>query len=304
MPETFRLEEVAGGVWAAIAPTTSGPAVSNAAIIDLGDRTIVVDTFMTQRAAAEMAKAVEQLTGRSATLIVNSHWHPDHVRGNAVFDPAPIVGTDRMRDLILENAPATPEEFAQLVTDTWQAATDRRANARSEKDRREAAALEALADALAAEVGSYRVRVPNLLIGDRLDIHGDRQALVLHAGAAHTDSDLFVYVPDADVVIAGDLVWTGVHPKANDGHLGPWATAIGGLADLAPHHVITGHGPVGTPADLTAMVAYLTSLQGIVEAVQSGHVDAASVDPPPGSEDWADVRRFRSSVSHLAGRGG
>lgn len=40
----FRVEEVAQGVWAAIVIPGLG-AVGNASIIDLGDSTVVVDTF-------------------------------------------------------------------------------------------------------------------------------------------------------------------------------------------------------------------------------------------------------------------
>lgn len=302
MADSFRLEEVAGGVWAAIAPSTAGPAVSNAAIIDLGDRTVVVDTFMTVQAATELADAAQRLTGREAFLVVNSHWHSDHIRGNPAFAATPIVGTARMRELILDDSPTSAADFHARAAAVERAAGELRANATSDADRTRAAGMSALARALAAEAATYRVVVPNVLIGDRLDIEGKRRAIVLGAGAAHTESDLFVYIPDAHVIVAGDLLWTGVHPKAGDGFPRKWAAELAGLADLEPAVVIAGHGPTGTVSDLGEMRRYLDALDGIVAAVRAGDADPATVDPPTGSEEWADIARFRSSVADLVTR--
>ena len=90
----FRLERLADGVWAAINNTSQGGhAICNAGIIDLGDRTVVFDPFMNLDAAVELRRAAEQLTGRRATWVVNSHHPHDHIRGNPVFLPAAIVST-------------------------------------------------------------------------------------------------------------------------------------------------------------------------------------------------------------------
>lgn len=58
----FRVEEVAQGVWAAIVIPGLG-AVGNASIIDLGDSTVVVDTFNLPAAARLLREKAEKLTG-------------------------------------------------------------------------------------------------------------------------------------------------------------------------------------------------------------------------------------------------
>src|SRR3990172_6492741 len=80
----FRLERLADGVYAAIA-SGSGAATCNAGIVDLGDRTLVFDPFLTPKAAHDLRVAAEQLTGRSVSIVINSHYHNDHIRGNQVF---------------------------------------------------------------------------------------------------------------------------------------------------------------------------------------------------------------------------
>ena len=72
----FEIYELAHGVFAAIHKDGSG-AICNAGIVDLGDRTLVFDTFLTPQAAGDLKVAAEALTLRPVTLVVNSHCHND-----------------------------------------------------------------------------------------------------------------------------------------------------------------------------------------------------------------------------------
>src|SRR5699024_8965055 len=61
-----------------------------------------------------------------------------------------------------------------------------------------------------------------------------------HPGLAHTDHDLVVHVPDADVLIAGDLVEQGGDPQFEDSFPGSWPAALDRLltGDGGPSGVI------------------------------------------------------------------
>ncbi len=61
----FHLERLADGVYAAI-NSDEGWAICNASIIDLGDRTLVYDSFTSPQAASDLRDAAEYLTGRPA----------------------------------------------------------------------------------------------------------------------------------------------------------------------------------------------------------------------------------------------
>ena len=104
--EHYRLREVGEGVWAAVANPGS-EARANAGVVDLGDETLVFDTFMHPAPARALRDDAERLTGRAPSLVVNSHWHPDHVNGNEVFAGAEIVSTSRTKELV-ETADAVP----------------------------------------------------------------------------------------------------------------------------------------------------------------------------------------------------
>src|SRR5512136_2075432 len=107
LPESkhFQIERLANGVYAAVA-SEKGYASCNAGIIDIGDRTIIFDTFVSPEAARDLLKATEQLTLHKITHVVNSHDHGDHIRGNQVFDSdVDIISTVSTREAIARNEP-------------------------------------------------------------------------------------------------------------------------------------------------------------------------------------------------------
>ena len=106
----FTLTDAAPGVHVALAGDT-GACISNAAIIDLGDKTLIFDTFQTVTAATDLRDAAMRLTGRSAALSVISHWHPDHTGGAQVFDDAPILATARTCELIAGDDPGDLDAY-------------------------------------------------------------------------------------------------------------------------------------------------------------------------------------------------
>ena len=74
----FRFLQLADGVYAAI-HIDGGAAIGNAGIVDLGDRTLIFDTFSTPQAAEDLRTATEALTGRPIDAVINSHWHNAHI---------------------------------------------------------------------------------------------------------------------------------------------------------------------------------------------------------------------------------
>jgi len=107
----FRLEQVAGRTWAAIA-AEGGGAVANAGVVDLGGRSLVFDTFLTPRAASDLRAAAEELAGPVA-WVVNSHAHSDHWGGNQAFAGVPIAASQRTPELIEETGPGRLEELRE-----------------------------------------------------------------------------------------------------------------------------------------------------------------------------------------------
>lgn len=248
----FEVQEVADGVHAAIVVPGAG-AQGNAAIVDLGDRTLVFDTFLTPAAGEALRQAAERLTGRAPTLVVNSHWHADHVLGNQALAPgAAFVATERTRELMLAHrvAERLPPQLAALE-----------ARLAGETDE---AARAAIADTLAegrrllAALPHLRRVYPDVLFERRLTLRGsERRAEVLCLGGGHTRSDAFVHLPEDSVALMGDLVMAGVMPLVTHGDAAQWRRILGEVRALEVQRIVPGHGPVGGPADLELTDRYL-----------------------------------------------
>lgn len=299
MPEFFELVELAPGVHAAVADIT-GAAVGNAAIIDTGDKTLVIDSFMTAQAARELRAEAVRLTGRSVFLLANTHWHSDHTWGNQEFADLPIVGTARTVELMAADAPA---DLADYEAELDEYLTTLHARLQSDDPAERAMAQRRIPGVEQWKLAcpGFRLTVPSKIVADHLAVGGQRPVELLSFGGGHTDSDLFAWLPDDGIIIAGDLCWNGIHPRTHDGHPGPWADILDRIAALGPRQIHPGHGRPGGPEVAALLAPYLRTVADYVTAAAAG-ADAAALPPPAGSEHWESPERMRSGVATLAAR--
>lgn len=306
----FRLEEVAPGAWAALAGDT-GSCVSNAGIIDLGDQTLVFDTFVTPAAGIDLRHAAERLTGRPVTLVVNSHHHGDHVRGNQAFEGSSIISTARTAELIGETSPTDIDAYANHLS-VWIASLDERlAGVDSSGDplvREDLLLTRAMATSVLASLPDLIITLPTRSFGDELVIEGsERSVRLLSFGGGHTDSDTLLFLPDSAVLFAGDLLWVENHPWAGDGHPDEWISIIYRMKALSPSAVVPGHGTVADFEYARLFTRYLTFLCDMVsqaEATSTPLVKLAETPIPPQYAGWASSSRYRSSLEALGRRAG
>lgn len=300
----FHLERVAEGVFAAIAVPGAG-AWGNAGIVDLGDQTLIFDTFVTPAAARILRLTAEHLTGRRVGWVVNSHHHMDHVFGNEVFTESEIVATGRTHELIItrgaeliEDAKAHPEALDALREQLEQEP--------DEQKQRELSQMLGEYRALATVLPRLRLRPPNLTFDGRLVFHGlHRSAELLTYGGGHTDSDAFLYLPNERVAFMGDLVQVGFHPSMRQGDPEQWDRILEQVGHLAPEIVVPGHGPVGNAWDIVRMRQYLTDLQQLtVELLSHGDpaAPAASVPIPTPYTAWEGPSVFTQNIQFLLER--
>lgn len=301
----FTVHEIAPGVHALVA-TPGGTAVGNSAVVDLGDRTLVVDTFETLEAADDLLAVTEALTGRRAALVVNTHWHDDHTNGNQLFAGAEIVATPRTVELIAANIPADLDSLAAEIEDYLQDGRRGLAEATSDEERAGAERSVRAATALLRDLPRFHLTLPNRMIEDRLLVAGaGRSAAILTYGGGHTESDTFVHLPDDNLVIAGDLLFVGRHPWLASGDPGAWAAILERMAALEAAAIVPGHGPVGGPEDLAGLAVYLRALAAIVEEAAARGIDdetLAMLPVPAGSEGWEGRRSYIGGLQALVTR--
>lgn len=268
----FRLESLADGVYAAIA-AEGGGAVCNAGIVDLGEQTLVFDTFQTPQAARELRAAAEQLTGRAVTYVVNSHWHGDHVHGNMVFAPETIfIATGKTRELMQTRSVEELADDRKTLGSYLESLEQHIAQEQHEARRASLIAwLETNRD-YAAVLPTLEIRLPTLTFEERVVFHGSSRTVeLLSYGGGHTQSDALLYLPEEHLAFLGDLLFVQCHPWLPGGDMEQWQRILQQVERLNIARAVPGHGPVGTLADAALLRQYISDLTHLgQEAARAG----------------------------------
>ena len=246
--DLFEIKPIADGVYAAIAK----PAYKvncNAAIIILGDSVLVVDTHSKPSAARALIEQIKKLTPKPVKFVVNTHFHWDHYQGNQAYPsswPAGVeiisseatrenierIGIPRVKNEIVN----MPQEIANLKKDLEKVSTAEQKSAIQENIRQ--------AEAYFAELKSMQVTLPTMTFDRSLILRrAGRTVEILWLGRAHTDGDVFVFLPNEKVIVTGDALhgWT---PFMGDSYPYDWIKTLDSAEKLDFNSVLGGHGDV------------------------------------------------------------
>ena len=224
----------------------------NVSLIVGGEVAVVVDTLSTTAQAIELGAAVRAITPLPLVL-VNTHHHFDHCFGNAVLadlSPGSQIWAHEATLFTLR------EDGAKLQRAWYEQ-------------------LLPVDPELADGVAAVTLRPPERGVqGESIMDIGGRVVELRHLGRAHTEGDLIVVVPDADVLIAGDLVEQGGPPSFEDSYPVEWPETLAALRLLpSPTAVIVpGH---GAPVDLEFVRAQHDELTELAWLIRDGHADGA-----------------------------
>jgi cyclase len=246
--DLFDIKPMADGVYAAIAR----PAYKvncNAAIILFDDSVLVVDTHSKPSAARALIEQIKKLTDKPVRYVVNTHFHWDHYQGNQAYPsswPAgvEIISSEATRLNIEERGiprvkheiTTMPQEIEKLKTDLA-AATD-------PKQKQELQSNLFQAQDYFSELKSMQVTLPTLTFDHSLILHRkSRTVEMFWLGNAHTNGDVFVYLPKEKVLVTGDALhgWT---PFMGDSYPYDWITTLDNAEKLDFDQVLGGHGDV------------------------------------------------------------
>jgi glyoxylase-like metal-dependent hydrolase (beta-lactamase superfamily II) len=118
-------------------------------------------------------------------------------------------------------------------------------------------------------------RVPD----NRLAVEG-HDLVIVEVGSTDSDDSAVLHVPDLDLVVAGDVIYNGVHmylaQVAINGGFGQWRDAIDRVEALRPHHVVAGHQNARRDDDATRTIA--ETRQYLRDAEELLHSQESAVD--------------------------
>ena len=187
----------------------------------IGDAAVaVIDSGGSPMEGRALLQAIRKLTPLPVRYVINTHFHPDHVMGNAAFvaEGAAFIGHKNLPMGLL-----------------------------SRRDSYVAGYEAVFGPGSISDSGKDAIVVPSHLVSDRevIDL-GHRRLEIRAFPTAHTDSDLIVIDQTSKTLFAGDLVFLERTP-AIDGSVTGWLKVIETLRGIPADRVVPGHGPVTAP---------------------------------------------------------
>ena len=242
--QSSRVDEFGLGAWRELVPgiyrAVAEPESVNLGLVVGSEAALLVDTGSSPAQGRAIRESVATVTDRPLVAVVVTHWHFDHAFGLAAFADLVSVGHESVGDRL--GAPDAAAEAARLGL-------------------------------AAADLG---MPSRDLVVATAFDL-GGRRVEVAHLGRGHTDGDLVVVVPDADVVFAGDLIESAGPPSFGpDTVADEWAGTLDGLVGLMTERTVAvpGH---GDPVDRQ----FVFTQRGEVAARAAGQLPAVLPTRPP-----------------------
>lgn len=238
---TLRSEPLADGVHLVASSNVGDPNI----LVAVGpDRLLLVDGIWTE-AVADLLTVVREVSPLPVRDVVLTHWHPDHTQGNAELRKAGItLWTHENAQRRMQSG--NPIAYFGLDIPPYPA--------------------DALADHTLSSPDVHRL--------------GDQEIHLIPLAPAHTDGDVLVHLPLANVLHVGDLQLGGIYPfveLSSGGNVEGLINALDQAIALTDENtvVVPGHGPIGRRADLEAYRGLLATVWG---RVQEGVAQGRSLD--------------------------
>ena len=212
-----------------------------------------------------------EVQGAPLRWVVNTHHHGDHSGGNNAFAAdLPLVAhpnaVPRIRDRITSALAGVEQAMARTLEDLRGRGSDAR-DALNEVE-----SFVEMAGSLSSDDFLPTVTVPE----EREIRVGSHTVHLRHESPGHTDNDIYLFVPEENVLHTGDLLFHQRHPfidtSAGATTVG-WQKCIDAMVEWCDGDtvVIPGHGPVTSRRGLQGQGRYFDQLREVVhDAMRDG----------------------------------
>ena len=237
--------------------------ISNAGVVIAPQGVVVIDALGSPALAKRLVDEIRKVTDKPIQYVIVTHYHADHVYGLQVFKDlgAKVIAQDKGKLYLTSETARLRLEVSREDLAPWV----------DDNTRLEAADIWVINDEQL------------MLSGWQFDL--------LKVGPAHTPDDLSVYVPEENVLFAGDLMFQGRIPFVGNADSAGWIKSLDRLLTLSPKVVVPGHGPHSTDpgADLKFTRNYLQYLR---DQMREPALNLDDFDAAYKSADWSPYEGY------------
>ncbi len=189
--------------------------VANTATLIYGETdAILVDVFLTVDQTNQLVHWLYE-SGKNLKAIYLTHAHADHIYGAKLvtnhFPQAKVVALPA----VIEDIPKEIDK--EYIANLW--------------------------DKLFPGNIPQEFAMPEAIQGNELEIEGHK-LIVENIGFSDTGNTTYLYVPSIGLVVAGDIVYNGIHPylkETTPETRREWIAALDKIESLRPRFVVAGH---------------------------------------------------------------
>jgi len=236
----LRPEPVAPGVWfvqgaSALGWSANRNFISNAGFVVTSAGVVVIDALGSPELARELRAEIARVTPLPVAHVIVTHYHADHIYGLQVFKDAGATIVAHRQALLYLNSDTAQQRLAASREELFPWVDEQ----------------------------TRLVPADRWIEGPTTLQVGDTTLELRPVGPSHTPEDLAVWLPQRQVLFAGDLVFRGRIPFVGQADSAHWVQALDTLLGLDARVVVPGHGPVSASvrADLELTRDYLLHLR-------------------------------------------
>ncbi len=227
-----KLVEVSEKIFAYLQPDGSWW-INNAGFFVGSKGIISIDSCSTARRTRDYLDTIASVSRQPIRTLVNTHHHGDHTFGNYLFDTATIIGHERTREDVLHyGLPFDAPIFGPV------------------------------------EWGPVELAPPFVTYKDEVKMWVDDLPVELHyvGQPAHTTNDSIVWVPERELLFAGDLLFNGGTPFLLMGSVAGAIDVLEKVLKAIPATtIVPGHGDVCGPELIDEVLEYLRFIMRVAE---------------------------------------
>ncbi len=224
--------------------------ISNSCFVNMGTSYLVIDSGSTFSYAHQAYDKIKKIKNLPISYVINTHVHDDHWLGNSYYKSigVEIIGSSTFKELPIEEMTRMQKRVSKE-----------------------------------AYLKTTQVHPSIYVKNEKILNFGSQKVFIKSVNhKAHTNSDLYVYIPNQKIVFVGDLVFNDRIPSIRNGDLQGLLTTLDEIKALKADNIVGGHGDLVTPKAVDMTYSYI---QGLIEEIR------------PLVEDGVDISDVVNQVS-------